>query len=148
MKRIVRYDPIHILSDINKLLEQNWYPLEQNIDNSKVETGQWVPAVDIKEEKDQFKIFIDLPGIDKKDIQIGMQNNVLTVQGDRYFEAEEKKDDYYRMERVTGKFYRRFTLPETADDANIHANLNKGVLEIHIHKKKAAQPKSIEIKGE
>ena len=148
MNRLARYNPADVLNDINKLFTQTFYPLSSKSDSSQVETGQWVPAVDIKEEKKQFTILIDLPGIDKKNISIGMEDNILTVQGERQSEAEEKTDNYYRVERVSGKFYRRFTLPETADENQISASITKGVLNITIHKKEATKPKSIEIKGD
>jgi len=105
-------------------------------------------AVDIKEGKHDFKLKIDLPGIDKKNVIISMERGVLSIQGERVEEKKEESDNYYRIERVSGKFYRRFALPETADAEKIQANMTKGVLEITIPKKEVARPKSIEIKGE
>ena len=145
MSRLVRYEPLNVLNDINRLFEQT-FPLQNNSDGSHVESAQWVPAVDIKEEVDAFALYVDLPGMDKSDINISMENNVLTLHGDRKNGKDEK--NYYRLERASGKFYRRFTLPETADESKIAAKMEKGVLTITIPKKEASKPRSIEIFGE
>ena len=148
MKRLMRYEPINVLNDINKLFEETFFTQYGRTDNSNLETTQWMPAVDIKEGKHDFKLKVDLPGIDKKDVIIAMENGVLSIQGERVEEKKEESDNYYRVERVSGKFYRRFALPETADAEKIQANMTKGVLEVTIPKKEIAKPKSIEIKGE
>lgn len=145
MSRLVRYEPLSVLNDINKLFEQT-FPLQNNRDSSYVESAQWVPAVDIKEETSSFTLYVDLPGMDKSEITISMENNVLTLQGDRKNGKNEK--EYYRLERASGKFYRRFTLPETADESKIAAKMEKGVLTITIPKKEASKPRSIQIDGE
>lgn len=149
MNRIVRYDPMNVLQDINKLFEQTFSPMSPyDADPSRVETGSWVPSVDVKEEPSQFKILVDLPGIDKKNIDVSMDKGVLTIQGERSEEKKEEGENYHRVERVVGKFYRRFTLPETADGEKIQAGMSKGVLEVIIPKKEIAKPKSIQIKGD
>lgn len=148
MKHVLRYEPINVLNDINKLFEQTFFPTHSRSDNSNLETAQWMPAVDIKEGNHDFKLKVDLPGIDKKDVIISMERGVLSIQGERVEEKKGENDNYYRIERVSGKFYRRFALPETADAEKIQANMTKGVLEITIPKKEVAKPKSIEIKGE
>ena len=148
MNRLIRYEPVNVLNDINKLFEKTFFPQYSRSDNSNLETTQWMPAVDIKEGKHDFKLKVDLPGIDKKDVIIAMENGVLSIQGERVEEKKEESDNYYRVERVSGKFYRRFALPETADAEKIQANMTKGVLEVTIPKKEIAKPKSIEIKGE
>ena len=148
MNHIIRYEPINVLNDINKLFEQTFFPQHRNSDNSNLETPQWIPAVDVKEDQHAFTIKVDLPGIDKKDIMISMEDGVLSVQGERAAEKKEDHDNYYRVERVSGKFYRRFSLPETANAEKIEAHMVKGVLEIHIPKREVSKLKSIEIKGE
>lgn len=144
MAYITRYEPVSLLSEVNKIINQAFQPRE-NTDTSNIETSQWVPAVDICEDKGGFKIVADLPGIDKKDVNISMENNILTIKGTRSEEKTEEKDNYYRVERVRGSFYRRFTLPDTADGSKIQAKMQKGVLEIHIPKKEVAQPRLINI---
>lgn len=149
MSKLTRYEPISVLNDINKLFEQTFFPqYGRSADNSSLETSQWVPAVDIKEDQHNFKLKVDLPGIDKDDIVISMENGMLSIQGERHEDKKEEGDNFYRIERVSGKFYRRFALPETADSENIQANIKKGVLELTIPKKEIAKPKSIEIKGD
>ena len=148
MNRLMKYEPLSVLSDINKLFEQTFFPQTAgSTENSSLETSQWSPAVDIKEEKDKFTLKVDLPGIDKNDITISMEKGVLSVQGARVEEKKEESTNYYRVERVSGKFFRRFSLPQTADEERISANLSKGVLEITIPKKEIARSKAIEITG-
>ena len=144
MSYITRYEPYNLL---NKFLEQTFRPLT-NSDTSNIETSQWMPAVDIKETKKQFVIEADLPGVDKKNVNISMENNTLTIQGSREEEKKEEDQHYYRTERVRGSFYRRFTLPDTADSEKIAAKMVKGILEITIPKKEIAQPRSIKINVE
>lgn len=117
-------------------------------DSSFIDTGNWAPAVDIKEEKDRFLVIADIPGVKKEDIHISLEHNILTLHGSREFEKTEKKEDYSRIERSQGQFYRRFSLPQTADDAKISAKYKHGVLEIAIPKKKAALEKKIDVQIE
>ena len=117
-------------------------------DASFVDTSTWAPAVDIKEEKDRFLVLADIPGVSKENINISLENNVLTLRGERYFENTEQNKDYTRKERVQGQFYRRFSLPKIADDAKISAKYKHGVLEISIPKKEQSVEKKIDIKVE
>jgi HSP20 family protein len=144
MSYAARYEPSSLVNEVNRILEQAFRPLASN-DTSNIETSQWVPAVDLKEDKKQFIIVADLPGVDKKDVNISMENNILTIKGSRNEENREEKDNYFRVERVRGCFYRRFTLPDTADGSKIEAKIQKGVLEVVIPKKETAQPRLIEI---
>ncbi|MDF1761070.1 MAG: Hsp20/alpha crystallin family protein [Coxiellaceae bacterium] len=146
MSRMVRYEPISVLNDLNKLFERTLYPVNSSSDTSEVETGQWSPSVDIQENENDFKLLLDLPGIEKDNIHISMENNVLSIQGERLTETSNKVNGFCRTERVSGKFYRRFTLPETANEDNIKAEMSKGVLDITIGKKEVSKPKSIKIK--
>ena len=149
MRNLSKYEPISVLNDINQLIEKAFYPqYERDNDNSSLETSQWIPAVDIKEDKHHFKLKVDLPGVDKKDVSISMEDGMLSIQGERAEEKKDESDNYYRVERVSGKFYRRFALPETADPEKIQANITKGVLEITIAKKEVSKPKFIKINGE
>jgi HSP20 family protein len=87
----------------------------------------------------------DVPGVDPTDIELQMENGVLTLRGERKSEVKEEKDNYHRVERVTGSFYRRFTLPDTADAENISAKSVNGVLEVRIPKQARVQPRRIEV---
>src|SRR5579859_6989949 len=107
----------------------------------------WLPAVDIKEETDKFLVRADIPGVDPKDIEVSLENGVLTVSGKRESEVKDEKDDYRRVERVYGEFFRQFTLPESADPEKVTAKCEKGVLEITIGKTEARKPKRISVKA-
>jgi len=117
----------------------------RNNDDSAVVTGRWLPAVDIREQDDQFLIQADLPGIDPKDVEITMDRNMLTLKGERRHESEAGKNGYRRVERAHGTFYRRFSLPETADAGRIEARSDNGVLTITIPKQEKAQPRRITV---
>lgn len=94
----------------------------------------WAPKVDIKEAEKEFVVFADIPGVDPNDIDIEMDGNTLTVKGERKTKKEDKAENYYRLERTTGKFYRQFTLPESVDSSKIVAKTKNGVLAIHLPK--------------
>ncbi|WP_412756149.1 Hsp20/alpha crystallin family protein [Legionella bozemanae] len=136
------YFPIY--GEVGDILESFFNPQQKN-DASFIETSSWAPLVDIKEENSRFLVIADLPGVKKDDIQISLDQHILILKGERNFEKEESKSSYTRRERIQGKFYRRFNLPQTADDANITAKYTHGVLEISIPKKEIAAEKKIEI---
>jgi HSP20 family protein len=112
-----------------------------------VVTSNWTPAVDIKEEDKRFVLYADLPGIDPKDIEITMDNGVLSIKGDRPFVQDPERAGYKRVERAYGNFYRRFSLPDTADPTGIKASGKNGVLEISIPKHERVQPRKITVEG-
>ncbi len=143
MAVINHYEPWTWLTQLQNELERSRIPTTG--DSSTVETAQWAPAVDIKEEKDRFLLQADLPGIKPDDIDITMEKGVLTIKGERKTEANDKGEGYARIERKHGSFYRRFSLPDTADEAGITAASNHGVLEISIPKAVEVQPKKIAV---
>lgn len=142
--KLVPRDPLlnHLphLKDINR-----FFNLELGDDESAIATSQWVPAVDIVENDDHFIIEADVPGVNPKDIEVSMENGALTLKGERESEFKEEKEGYSRVERSSGSFYRRFSLPETADSENIVAKSDKGVLKITVGKKETAKPKKITV---
>ena len=109
--------------------------------------AEWVPAVDIKEESERFVIQADVPGVDVKDLEITMTENVLLLQGTRESRSEESEDGFRHAERIRGRFQRSFSLPDTTDPNRIAANYQNGVLEISVPKQERAEPKRIEIKS-
>lgn len=111
-------------------------------------TAEWTPAVDIKEEAGRYILWADLPGVSPENIEIMMENGILTLKGERQTEAAVRREGLKRVERVYGSFYRRFSLPDTADAEGITARCKNGVLEISIPKKAAIQPKKITVVGE
>ena len=115
-------------------------------DGSNVVTSRWTPAVDIREDAERFAIDADVPGVEPGDIELTMENGVLTIKGERKLGTEDEGGNgYRRVERVHGGFYRRFTLPDTADAEAISANGRHGVLEVVIPKRAAVQPKRIAV---
>jgi HSP20 family protein len=130
--------------DMGQLFD-DFFNLQKQDDSSCIETSTWSPQVDIKEEKDCFLVIADVPGVKKEDIDISLESHVLTLKGERQFEKTEQHQGYTRRERTQGQFYRRFSLPQTADDAKITARYTHGVLEIRIPKREAATEKKIEI---
>jgi HSP20 family protein len=89
-------------------------------------TASFVPAVDIYEDAQKVVLKLEVPGIEEKDLDVRVENNTLTVKGERKFEKEEKEENFHRIERRYGSFYRAFTLPSTVDTENIHASYNAG----------------------
>ena len=149
---LVRYEPWNLLDRLQKEfnLQNILEPYEREIvsdDSSDVVTSRWRPAVDIKEEEDRFVIYADLPGVDPKDIEITMDQGVLTLKGERSEETKEESEGYRRVERVSGSFYRRFSLPDTADADRIEAEGKNGVLEITLPKHEKVQARKITVKS-
>jgi len=108
-------------------------------------TSNFNPAVDVYEDEHAVNLKIEVPGIDEKDLDIRVENNTLTVQGERKFEKEEKEENFRRVERQYGSFTRSFTLPQTVDAEHVSANYDKGVLKISLPKKAEAKPKQIKV---
>lgn len=109
--------------------------------------SDWVPPVDIKEGKDAYEVSAELPGVDPKDIEVSLEDGVLTVKGERKSDSHEEGHGYTRTERVYGSFFRRFTLPDTADSDHISAKTVHGVLTLRVPKKEKALPKKITVEG-
>jgi HSP20 family protein len=106
------------------------------------------PAVDIYEDEHNITLKVEVPGIDEKDIDVRLENNTLTIRGERKFEKEEKEENYRRVERQYGSFSRSFTLPNIVDAENVSASYDKGVLEVRLAKKAEAKPKQIKVSVE
>lgn len=143
---MVQYEPWHVLRDVRSELDRFFGEHAGNGDSSRVVTGEWVPAVDIHEDKDRFEITADIPGVDPKEIEVTMENGVLAIRGERHSEERDEGKNYSRVERVRGTFYRRFSLPDSADAEKISAQGKNGVLEIVIPKKETVQPRRIQVK--
>ena len=114
-------------------------------DNEPAATTTWSPAVDIYETEGEIVVKAELPGMDRKDIALNLENNVLTLRGERRFEKETKEENYHRIERSYGGFSRAFSIPATVDEEKIQADYKDGVLKILLPKKEQAKPKQIQI---
>lgn len=135
------YRPWGLLGEFQREINQ----LFDNRDDASVVTNDWVPAVDVREDENRFVIRADLPGVDPKDIDITMENGMLTLRGKREAEKDVSGNGWHRVERVSGSFYRRFSLPDSADAEQISAKSDKGVLEVVIPKHARVKPRKIEV---
>jgi HSP20 family protein len=146
---LVRYEPYGLLNrfqnEINRLGWLDPISADANDDNSNVAISQWRPAVDIKEDENQFTILADIPGVDPKDIDVTMENGVLSIKGERSSEQVDESNGFRRVERSDGRFCRRFSLPDTADAEKIEAKCKDGVLKIVLPKHAKLQPKRITV---
>ena len=112
---------------------------------SPLTTASFVPAVDVYEDEKKVVLKLEVPGIEEKDLDVRVENHRLTVKGERKFEQEEKEENFHRIERRFGSFYRTFTLPSTVDTENVDAKYEAGVLKLELRKKPEAQPKQIKV---
>jgi HSP20 family protein len=113
-----------------------------------IATGDWTPRVNIAETDKAFEIKAEIPEVNKEDVKVTVHNGVLTVQGERKLEKEEKGKKFHRIERFYGSFTRSFTLPDNVDETKISASFKDGVLNLQIKKTEEEKPKSIEVKVE
>ncbi len=107
--------------------------------------ASFVPPVDVYEDAQKILLKLEVPGIEEKDLDVRVENNTLTVKGERKFDKEEKEENFHRIEHRYGSFYRTFTLPSTVDTEHVQANYNAGVLKVELKKKAEAQPKQIKV---
>lgn len=144
---LTRYDPFKELRELTRNIS-SLNDVYNNQEFPEMNVSSFVPDVNTREGDYAYHIDIDLPGIGKDDINIHIDNNVLTISGERKTKEETKQEDYYKIESHFGKFERRFTLPDDVDAENIHAESTEGVLEITVPKmaKKVEQVKKVEIK--
>jgi HSP20 family protein len=107
---------------------------------------EWSPMVDIVETDDEYLIKAEIPEVKREDVKVSVENGVLTMQGERKQEKEEKGKKFHRMERFYGSFLRTFTVPDNVDDTQVKADFKEGVLFVHLPKTEKAKPKAIEVK--
>ncbi|HET8701208.1 MAG TPA: Hsp20/alpha crystallin family protein [Nitrococcus sp.] len=145
---LMRYRPIppslrDWTNEINRLFESPLFDFSRDL--STVETSQWVPAVDIREEPNRFLVEADVPGVNPEDIEVTMENGILSIRGERKQESVSEEGGVRRVERSQGMFYRRFSLPDSADPEAIKAHGSNGVLIIEIGKHEKALPRRIPV---
>ncbi len=146
MTVITRWDPFREFSTLqdrmNRLFRESYGP--ENREDA-LATSQFAPPVDVYEDEHTVTLKVEVPGIDEKDIDVRVENNVLTVHGERKFEKEEKEENFRRVERQYGSFTRTFNLPSTVDAEKVQADYDKGILKITLPKKAEAKPKQIKV---
>ena len=142
---LTRFEPFReytTLQDrLNRLFQQSFGDGR----DEALSTSAFAPAVDVYEDEHNVTLKIEVPGIDEKDIDVRIENNTLTVHGERKFEKDEKEENYRRVERQYGSFTRTFNLPQTVDSESVSATYDKGVLKISLPKKAEAKPKQIKV---
>jgi HSP20 family protein len=145
MNTVSRWDPIRGFSSlhdqVNRLLDSNF----SRGGNTETDLATWAPAVDIYETEGELVVKADLPDLDEKDIDVRIENNVLTIRGERKFEKSINQDNYLRVERTYGAFSRSFSLPNTIDSEQIHAEYRNGVLSVRMPKREESKPKQIKV---
>lgn len=143
---LVSYEPWSLVNRLHRQLDQAFNNTAATTDTASTQRVSWIPRVDIHEEADRFVVFADVPGVEAKDIDITAEKDVLTIRGERRTENKTSdKNGYERIERTSGSFLRRFTLPESANTESIKAKQTNGVLEISIPKHPQVQPRRISV---
>ncbi len=140
---ITRWDPFRDVVTLQNRLNSLFRDF--NDADAPMTTASFVPAVDIYEDPQKVVLKLEVPGIEEKDLDVRVENHTLTVKGERKFEKEEKEENFHRIERRYGSFYRAFTLPSTVDTENVQASYTAGVLKLELKKKAEAQPKQIKV---
>jgi HSP20 family protein len=139
---LVRWDPFEEMTGFRRLFDQ---PFETLLAGAPQAETLWRPLADVSESKDGFTVKVELPGTKQEDISVSVEENVLSVKGERKRETETTEEGYSRIERVYGSFERQFTFPATVDMDRIHAAYRDGVLEIRLPKKEEAKPKTVKV---
>jgi HSP20 family protein len=145
---IVRYDPFRDLrslqEEVNRLFSTN---LTRSFGDESIGRGAWSPSVDIYENKEQIVLEAELPGMKQEDFDLSVENNVITLRGERRFEKTDDSDNYHRVERSYGSFTRSFTLPQSVSAEGAKAEYNNGVLRVTLPKREEAKSRRIEVIG-
>src|SRR3984893_7130415 len=146
---IVRYDPFRDLrtlqEEVNRLFTGN---MARAFEDEGIARGSWSPNVDIYENKDQIVLEAELPGMKREDFDLSVENNVITLRGERHFEKKDETDNYHRVERAYGSFTRSFTLPNTVSSEGATADYLDGVLRVTMPKREETKARRIEVTGE
>lgn len=143
---LVSYEPWALVNRLHRQLDQVFNKTPATAETASAPSVSWIPRVDIYEEAQRFVVLADVPGVEAKDIDITADKGVLTIRGERRAEKKETdKNGYERIERTSGSFLRRFTLPDSANTESITAKQTNGVLEVSIPKHPQVQPRRISV---
>lgn len=149
---LVKWNParelLNVEREFNKLFNtfNSRFGFDDSTMNEDLENAVWSPLTDISENKDQYILKMDLPGVSKENLKLNFHDGELTISGERKQEKEDKDSKYHRIERTYGKYYRSFTLPQTIQADKINAEFKDGQLTITVPKSEEAKPKELEIK--
>src|SRR6185436_13852028 len=145
MTFLARRDFSTLQDRMNRIFRESFSPERPD---EALMTSNFAPPVDVYEDQHNITLKIEVPGIDENDINVSIENNTLTVHGERRFEKDEKEENFHRVERMYGSFTRSFSLPNTVDPEQVSAHYEKGVLKIRLAKKAEAKPKLIKVNVE
>ena len=145
MTVLTRWDPFRELSTLQNRMSRLFEEQYGSGREESLTAGAFVPPVDIYEDEHSIQLKLEVPGIDQKDLDVKVENNFLTVSGERKFEKEEKEENFRRVERRYGSFTRSFTLPNTVNAEDVSANYENGILKIKLGKRAEAKPKQIKV---
>jgi HSP20 family protein len=145
---LIRWEPVRelntIQNEMNRLFN-TFFESNGSQATSPATSRRWLPAMDLVESAGEFVLRADLPGLSESDVNIELEDNVLTISGERKAEHEERKEGYYRLERASGSFSRSLTLPEGVDPEKVQASFDRGVLEVRIPKPEQRKPRKVTI---
>ena len=146
---LIKYDPFKELrslqDEMNRLFMTS---VPRNFSQEEMASGGWSPSVDIYESEGEIVLEAELPGMKREDFEVTIENNVITLKGERHFEKKEEGDNYHRVERSYGSFTRSFSLPRTVSAENTTADFKNGILRVSLPKKEEAKARKIEVTGE
>lgn len=142
---VTRWDPWRELNHIREVMNQAFGEVPVARGEEGMLAPAWMPPVDVYETPEAIVLKAELPGIQKEDVDIQVERNVLTLKGERKAEREVKEENYYRLERQTGTFYRSFSLPHSVQADRIEASMRDGVLEVRLPKAEEAKPKKVKV---
>jgi len=143
----MRWDPFRELEEMSDRLNRMFArPATRTNGKETMIVADWTPTVDISETDGEYQIKAEIPDVKKEDVKVTLEDGVLTIQGERKQEKEEKGKKYHRIERSYGSFVRSFSLPELIDEEKVKAEFKDGVLNLHLPKSEKGKPKAIEVK--
>ena len=141
---VTRWDPFRELANLQNRVNSIFQDYGRGQDELTTTTS-FVPAVDVYEDEHKVTLKLEIPGVSQEDVDIRLENNTLTVRGERKFEKEEKEENFHRIERRYGSFFRSFTVPNTVNPEGVKASYDAGVLRIELGKRAEAKPKQIKV---
>lgn len=143
---IIRWDPFRDLASLRDRMNRMFEDAAAGrAEDRELASSTWAPAVDVYETEEEMVLAAEVPGLEDKDIEIKVEDNTLSIRGERKFEKETKEENYHRIERAYGTFSRTFTLPNTVDQERIRAEHENGVLRIHLPKRSETKPRKVKI---
>jgi HSP20 family protein len=151
MANLTRWDPfadlLSLPDRLNQLLNQGTHVSRGKSTEQALTFANFIPPVDVMEDDNNIMVQVELPGVKDEDVEVRIENNMLTISGERKLENEEQRDNFLRVERAYGRFFRSFTLPSNIDPENVNATFDNGILKITIPKREESKPKQIKIES-